>query len=236
MNFSIPKRYEENILKKKLVRFGNKWIVLAITKKFQLIEFEGSKINNFLNLFPDNEQNPINYHNVQFRVVHTIGYLLCIVKTHNNNLLVIKRYNECFSLIYSEKRVKQFLLRSSKNVNEDEEERWIVYFNKENGQVKKTNFCELCKISATSIESENSQVQNYLHKKRNKLRQMLDGAQKQRKLKLYSLLQRYKLMSKMAYTCKDLDEASPLIRFGSVFKKTSNETLVIGLPILNISQ
>lgn len=150
----------------------------------------------------------------------------------SNNLIVIKRHNDSFTTIFYEKRIERFCLRSSKKVN-GFEDRWILYYTTENGKVKKTNFCELC---ASSMEQSRSLVQKNLHKERNALRYLLDNAQKERRKKLYSLIQRHKFLSKTARASSDPDEASPLVRFGSIFLRTCNERVVVGIPILNISQ
>lgn len=69
MKLEVPKKFEGKVLKKKLIWFQNKWLILVITKELDLLEFEGSFLN--LNLKLKLNLNAQNLENIQFRAVNT---------------------------------------------------------------------------------------------------------------------------------------------------------------------
>lgn len=226
----IPERFKLKLLKKKLVRYNNKWMTIAVTDEVQLVEIgTNGNINNFIKMNIND-----NVDDIQFSVVNTShGYLLCVVRVADN-LVVYKRFDDCFKLTFKEKKVEEFRIRSNKNVNNSSDDRWILFYKTTSGEGMKTNFCELCKIPADGFR--NPDIEKYLHKERQRLRCSLDKAIAENRSRLASLLQRQKFISKLSRFCDDIDEVSPLVRFGSIFKRVCNQKLIVGLPLLNISK
>jgi hypothetical protein len=143
-------------------------------------------------------------------------------------LLVVKLDTGGFTAIFREKRIKNFVLRSC-NEEDPGEERWTLYYTNDRNQVKKTNFCELCKVPASNIAADHFLIQKNLHTIRTALRSVLDNSGKNRRLKLLSLLQNK--CSRIAHS-QQFDDF--LARFGSTFTRTCNDKLVIGIPLINV--
>lgn len=214
MEIFIPKGYKEKLIIHKIIWFQNKWITFALTKDNCILEFDESKnLQNFYKLSAPPLSN-----DSHFKIVSTIREELLLILKVCDQLIVIKRTSPSLELIFHERRIGKFRLRSNKNVIEDN--RWLLYFTTVSGKVKKTNLCELCKPSGI-MDYDSPIIQKYLHEERIMRRFRLDVVQKKRLIKLCRLVEAHKFIPKIARISTDFD-VSPLVRFGSMLKLTNN--------------
>lgn len=236
MDLAIPKKFEHSCLKKKLVWLEDKWIWFIITEDFFLIECF-NQIINFVSLKSYDDDNKLikngKSNNAELSVVHTTSDVICIV-TINNALFVFKRFACHFDLILKDNNVVDFRLQGKINSSDIERENSTILITYKSGETKKIYLGEYCKREADF--ARNQEIQKHLHKERIRLVNSIRKVQKERMIKYHKLLENQKFVSKFARSCSDPEELQPLCRFGSIFTRTCNEKLVIGIPVFNQAQ
>lgn len=234
---TIPKKFEQSCLKKKLTWLENKWIWFIVTENYFLIECYNQVINNCvsLKLFDDNHTliKKGKSHKVELSVVHTSLGAICIV-TIDKQLFMLKRFECHFELIRRDENVVNFRLFGKVN-NSVEEENLAILITYKSGKFKKINYSDFCEQEEVDI-AKKKEIQKYLHTEKRSLLISIKKVQNERMSKYHKLLENRKFVSKFARFNSDPDEIQPLCRFGSIFKRTCNEKLVIGIPVLNQAQ
>lgn len=233
MKLAIPKKFEQSCLKKRLVWLDNKWIWFVVTEDFSLAECNSCVVKNFISLDNHSLIKKVKNNHVELMIVHTISSTLCIV-TINNSLFILKRFECHFELILKDNNVVECRLHGKMNNKELESENSTMLITYKNGDDKKISLSEFC-VRETDA-AKNKEIQRHLHIKRTHALTSIKKVQMERMSKYHKLLESKKFISKFARSNCDPEEIQPLCRFGSIFTRTCNEKLIIGIPVYNQAQ
>ncbi|KAG5684970.1 hypothetical protein PVAND_014175 [Polypedilum vanderplanki] len=232
----LPAKYIEKcvIIKKIFNQNQNDLMTFCFTINFEVIEVKNKQIINYINLKPFFNENSVVYateDRSQMKIYYRNNESILLLLKVDQVLIILHRSIE-INMIHLFNNVFKFKLLNGQNYRDEDNSYATITFN--NGEEERISSVNDLKSQEKNECTILVNVENQLEVQKQKIVKTLESVKNQQRFKVRSMIGERMLLPHLM-RLNDVTDLSPLVRFGTIFTRTCNQKLCVGIPIFNSS-